>query len=354
MFGIVDRYVGRTVLSIILISLIVLSLLTLLISFIDMTRHLGKGDIDFVFLLKYVSLILPSKLNYLFPISVLLGGVLGLGVMAKNSELVILQACGMSKTRIILSSFKIVLPVILVVSLASQTIFPQLKQYADNQFNFYSSEGRVSRTSWGIWVREGNSFISIRRVMSDSSIHEISRYDFDDMQLKQISNAQMGLYKDGRWEMHNINNFVYTDYAIQKSHSDIEYWDLYLNPERIEIFNFSNSELNVPALLDYINYLEENNIDASRYRTTLYKLLFAPVAMIIMLLLGASTVFGSQRSVNMSVRVLIGLSFGFGFYICNEVMPNFTLVLGLPPLVGVMLPMVLFASISLYLLNRRT
>lgn len=354
MFGIVDRYVGRTVLSIILISLIVLSLLTLLISFIDMTRHLGKGDIDFVFLLKYVSLILPSKLNYLFPISVLLGGVLGLGVMAKNSELVILQACGMSKTRIILSSFKIVLPVILVVSLASQTIFPQLKQYADNQFNFYSSEGRVSRTSWGIWVREGNSFISIRRVMSDSSIHEISRYDFDDMQLKQISNAQMGLYKDGRWEMHNINNFVYTDYAIQKSHSDIEYWDLYLNPERIEIFNFSNSELNVPALLDYINYLEENNIDASRYRTTLYKLLFAPVAMIIMLLLGASTVFGSQRSVNMSVRVLIGLSFGFSFYICNEVMPNFTLVLGLPPLVGVILPMLLFACISLYLLNRRT
>lgn len=354
MFGIVDRYVGRTVLSIIIISLIVLCLITLLISFIDMTRHLGKGDIGFMFLLWYVLLGLPSKLTYLFPISVLLGGVVGLGIMSKNSELVILQSCGMSKARIILSSFKVVLPVILVVSLASQTLFPQLKQYADNQFNFYSSEGRVSRTSWGIWVREGNSFISIRRVMSDSSIHEISRFDFEDMQLKQISNAQMGLYKDGHWEMHGVQHFIYQDYVIQKQHADIEQWDLYLNPERIEIFNFSNSELSVPALIDYIDYLEENNIDSNRYRTTLYKLLLSPIAMVVMLLLGASTVFGSQRSVNMSVRVLIGLCFGFTFYICNEVMPSFTLVVGLPPLLGVLMPILIFSAISVYILTRRT
>lgn len=352
MFGIVDRYVGRTVLSIILISLIVLSLITLLISFIDMTRHLGKGDIDFIFLLKYSALTLPSKLNYLFPVSVLLGGVIGLGLMSKNSELVILQSCGMSRARIIISSFKLVLPFILVIALAGQTIFPQLKQYADNQLNFYASEGRVSRTSWGIWVREGNSFISIRRVMSDSSIHEISRYDFDDMQLKRISNAQMGLYKDNRWEMHNIHHFVYTDYRIEKSQKDIEYWDLYLNPERIDIFNFSSSELSVPALLDYIKYLEDNSIDANRYRIVLYKLLLSPVAMMVMLLLGASTVFGSHRSVNMSVRVLIGLCFGFSFYICNEIMPNFILVSGLPPLVGVTIPILLFLSISVYLLKR--
>lgn len=354
MFGIVDRYVGRTVLSIIIISLIVLSLITLLISFIDMTRHLGKGDVGFMFLLWYVILGLPSKLTYLFPISVLLGGVVGLGLMSKNSELVILQSCGMSKSRIILSSFKLVLPVIILMSLASQTVFPQLKQYADNQFNFYSSEGRVSRTSWGIWVREGNSFISIRRVMSDSSIHEISRYDFADMQLTRISNAQMGLYKDGKWEMHNVQHFIYHEYAIEKQKVELEQWDLYLNPERIEIFNLSNSELSVPALIDYIDYLENNNIDSSRYKTTLYKLLLSPLAMIVMLLLGASTVFGSQRSVNMSVRVLIGLCFGFAFYICNEVMPNFTVVAGLPPLIGVILPILLFSGLSIVLLQRRT
>lgn len=354
MFGIVDRYVGRTVLSIIFLSLIVLGVITLLVSFIDMTRHLGKGNVGFLFLLKYSALTLPSKLNYLFPISVLLGGVVGLGLMSKNSELVILQSCGMSKSRIIMSSFKLVLPVIILVSVASQTIFPQLKQYADNQLNFYSSEGRVSRTSWGIWVREGNSFLSIRRVMSDSSIHEISRYTFEDMQLKQISNAQMGLYKDGHWEMHDVEHFDYSEYSIKKSQVDLESWDLYLNPERIEIFDFSSSALSVPALLDYIDYLEDNNIDSSRYRTTLYKLLISPVSMIVMLLLGASTVFGSQRSVNMSVRVLIGLCFGFSFYICNEVMPNFTVVAGLPPIVGVILPIAIFLVVSIFMLRRRT
>lgn len=353
MFGIIDRYVGKTVLSVMLICLTALSALTVIITFIDMTRHLGKGDIDFLFLLYYSLMLLPSRLVYLFPVSLLLGSVIGLGLLSKNSELVILESCGMSKARIIFSSFKMVLPVIIVFSVAAQTVFPKLQQYAENQFNYYSSEGRVSRTSWGIWLREGNSFISIRAVMSDSSVYDITRYDFDDINLKSVLTAEKGLYNGSSWDMFGVKRIDYTEDGLKISTMASDQWELYLNPERIDIFHFKSSELSVPALIDYIDYLESNNIDAGRFKAILYKLLLAPLMMILMLLIGASTVFGSMRSVNMSIRVLVGLSYGFALYISGEILPGFIVAAGLHPIIGVLLPLIVFSFITAYLLRRR-
>ena len=129
--------------------------------------------------------------------------------------------------------------------------------------------------------------------------------------------------------------------------------DSYLTPERLEVFNLNNDELTVSELYDYIHYLEANNIDAARYRTILYKKFISPISMIVMLLLGASTVFGSMRSIPMSARVLLGLLIGFVFYITNEILPNFTYLIGLPPLVGVCLPSLIFTICSLLALNRK-
>ncbi len=354
-FGIIDRYIGRTVLMMILIAAVVLTTIAGIITFIDQTRHLGSGTIDFMFLVWYVLMQLPGLFVLLFPIAVLLGGVIGLGLLSKNSELVVMQSSGLSKAQIILSACKMIIPIAIVVSVIGQVVVPELEQYAENSYNYAESGGKVSRTNWGIWLRDGEDFISIRRVMSDNSIHEISKYEFEGINLVKISTASTGVYNHdkGNWDIFNVNNVVYGDRYITKYDRPIESWDLYLNPDRMEIFNFSIDDLSVPELVDYINYLESNNIDAARYRTALYKKFVLPFAMIVMLLLGASTVFGSLRSVPMSARVLLGLVLGFLFYIVNEVLPNFTYVAGLPPSIGVVIPPLLFVVLSFYLLNRK-
>ena len=52
--GILDRYVGKSVLIMIVVVVIFLTILTAIITFIDQTRYLGRGSIDFIFLLKYL------------------------------------------------------------------------------------------------------------------------------------------------------------------------------------------------------------------------------------------------------------------------------------------------------------
>lgn len=354
-WGVIDRYIGRTVLSMIFIVSVVLLVISGIVTFIDQMRHLGSGDIDFWFLVFYVALRLPNLFVMLFPISVLLGGVIGLGLLSKNSELVVMQSSGLSKTQIILSACKLIFPVILVVSFLGQIVVPEVQQYAENRYNYAESGGKVSITSWGFWLREGDDFISVRRVMSDNSIHGVSRFHFDGINLTKASYASVGVYnpETKKWDLFNVHTSVYGDRNITRYQRAVEQWDLYLNPERMEIFSFDSNELAVPDLLDYISYLEDNSIDSARYRTELYKKFVLPVAMVVMLLLGASTVFGSLRSVPMSARVLMGLVLGFLFYITNEILPNFTYLVGLPPIIGVMLPTLFFLALSLFLLNRK-
>lgn len=355
MFGVIDRYIGKTVLIFILLTAAVLTVITAIITFIDQTRHLGNGNIDFLFLLSYIALRTPTMLVMIFPVAVLIGGVVGLGLLSKNSELIVMQSTGMSKTAIILSSCKMIIPLVILVSLAGQTIVPELRQFAEDRFNYASSEGRVSRTGNGIWIREGDSFVFIRAVMSDSSIRDISRFDFDGTRLIRISNAQAGFYnaQDRKWDLRDISSRSFGDKKITLDSQESVQWELYLNPERLEIFNLKNDQLSVPELIDYIEYLESNSIDSQRYRTVLYQKFTLPLAMIVMLMLGASTVFGSLRSVPMSLRVLLGLSMGFSFYLCNEIVPGFTYLIGLPPAIGVLVPPAAFILLSLYLLNRK-
>lgn len=352
---IIDRYIGQIVLFMIFLSTVVLLVIGTIITFVDQIRHLGDGDIDFWFLVTYVGLRIPELFIMLFPFAVLLGGVIGLGLLAKNSELQVIQSSGLSKTQIILSACKMIFPLILIVSFLGQMVVPEINKYAESRYNYTKSSGRVSVTSWGFWLRDDNDFISVRRVMSDNSIHEISRFVFEGTDLKRVSYADMGVYnnEDKKWDMFNVINTDYSDKQVVETKSTMEQWELYLNPERMEIFSFKTSFLSVRELMDYIKYLEDNNIDSDRYRIELYKKFVMPFSMIVMLLLGASTVFGSMRAVPMSARVLVGLVLGFGFYLSNEVLSNFTYIVGMPPLLGVLLPTVGFLLIALSLLNRK-
>lgn len=294
MFTTIDRYIGKTVLQMIFLCLTVLMLLTALITFIDKSRYIGTGDIDFVFLMWYVVLLMPNMLVMMFPVSVLLGTVIGLGMLAKSSELVIVQNMGKSRIDIVHSAGKMVIPLVLLVCGMSQTVIPEAEQYAQNTFNSARSEGRLSRTGWGTWIREGDSFVFITRVMSDGSIHQLSRYDFEGTKLTRYSTAKTGIYNasEGTWDIFDVKVFNYEDKRVLKQHDTMQKWALYINPERLEVFNLRQGELNVIELYDYIKYLDDNHIDSSRYRISMYMLFLMPVIVIVMMPLGASAVFG--------------------------------------------------------------
>ena len=166
-----------------------------------------------------------------------------------------------------------VVPVVLVVALMGQTVVPMLQQYAQSEYSFASSGGRVSRISWGLWLRDGSHFINIGHINTDQTLHNINRFTFDGTVLRKTDRANIGIYnqESHMWDMFDVTTTHFSDQKITQERTTLQQWNLYLNPERMEIFSFHSSDLSVPDLIDYIHYLEDNNIESARYRTELYK-----------------------------------------------------------------------------------
>ena len=87
MFRILDVYIARTLLGTTAISLMVLVGLSALIKFIEQMKSVGRGDYDMTVAGIYVLLSLPRELEQFFPMATLLGGLIGIGILASIQNL---------------------------------------------------------------------------------------------------------------------------------------------------------------------------------------------------------------------------------------------------------------------------
>lgn len=352
MYGILDRYIGKNILySVILISL-GLTIFTAIITIIDKMRYIGRGDVDFLFVCEYVGYYLPGIFVTFFPVAILIGSVIGLGFMARNSEITIMQSIGLSRLNIALSSLKSIIPLIIAVMLVSEYGAAPLERYAESRLSFMTNGGNVAVTQSGVWLKEGNSIIGIAHTLTDGSLSNILRYEIDGNDLIKEIHAEKGIYENGAWTMHNVNTREFTKDKINLYHDDKQIWQLNLNSERVEVIGNINQNQTIKGLIDYISYLEDNHQDASRFRLELYQKLIAPFSMIVMLLLALSTVFGPLRSINMGTRILAGIALGFGYYVLNQIVAPFSLVYGIYPIVGASFATIIFCILAVYLLRR--
>ncbi|HLB57257.1 MAG TPA: LptF/LptG family permease, partial [Gammaproteobacteria bacterium] len=90
------RYIAKSVIvSTALVFLVILAL-SFIISLVTELRDTGVGDYGFTQAIEHVILMLPHVLYQFFPMLMLLGGVLGLGVLASNQELIVMRTSGLS------------------------------------------------------------------------------------------------------------------------------------------------------------------------------------------------------------------------------------------------------------------
>ena len=68
-------------------------------SFIDLSDHLFKGRTTGIEVLRYLWWATPQFTYYLVPLAVLMGALVTIGALTKNSELVVMKACGISLYR---------------------------------------------------------------------------------------------------------------------------------------------------------------------------------------------------------------------------------------------------------------
>ncbi|WP_213977926.1 LptF/LptG family permease, partial [Serratia marcescens] len=97
MFGVLDRYIGKTIFNTIIMTLFMLVSLSGIIKFVDQLRKVGQGEYTALSAGMYTLLSVPKDIEIFFPMAALLGALLGLGQLATRSELVVMQASGFTR-----------------------------------------------------------------------------------------------------------------------------------------------------------------------------------------------------------------------------------------------------------------
>ena len=360
MFTLFDRYIGRTVLMAILLCELTLVGLSAIIRYVEQLRSVGEGTYSLLTAFYYVLLSMPQEIVLFFPIAALLGGLIGLGQLASNSELVVMQSAGRSRFNIVVSALKTTLPLMLVIMLVGEYVAPAAKLASDDLRSQAKSGGQVVLSVYGVWAKDNEAYINIGQAKRDGTLNDVTLYYFDDnTRLARITQAESAVYQDGHWQLTNVTDTLFkgdasnVNSSIQTQHQDNWDWQTSLTPEKLGVVAIDPNELSMRGLWEYRGYLEDNGQDSGLYALEFWRKALQPIMVIAMMLLASSFVFGALRSVSMGARLLLGILCGFGFYVSNQVFGPISLVYQVPPVIGALGPSLLFIGIALGLLNRR-
>lgn len=353
MFNILDLYIARTLLTTIASTLSVLVGLSALIKFVEQLRRVGQGDYDMTVAGLYVILSLPRDIEQFLPMATLLGALIGMGILAQSSELIVMQAAGMSRKQITISASKSIIFIIIAMMAVGEFVTPRSESKAKEIRTQALSGGSLLASDSIIWAKDGNNFVSISEVVNQNSLRNIDVFIFDaDLQLQQILNAQTADFKTEYWQLGNVTQTSLFENQIESQYMGQLQWESSLTPDKLGIVAVKPEALSIQGLYDYVQYLKNNGQDAARYELAFWRKIIQPASVVVMLLLALSFIFGPLRSVSTGARIIMGVIAGFGFFITNEVFGQVSLVFQISPIIGACLPSILFTGIAGVLLNR--
>ena len=114
--NILDLYVARTYVRMLAMCIIGIMGLFYISTFLDKSDKLFKGQITLTTLLQFLWWQTPQFLYYIIAIAVLLAAIVTIGLLTKNSELIVMRACG-------ISIYRTAVPLLLFAVIASGVLF---------------------------------------------------------------------------------------------------------------------------------------------------------------------------------------------------------------------------------------
>ena len=356
MMNTLDRYIGKSILGSIFATLLTLVGLSAIIKFVEQFRSVGKGTYDIWQAAAFTGLTIPKDIETFFPMAALLGALMALGNLASRSELVVMQAAGFSRFKIGMAVMKTALPLVLLTMVIGEWGIPQTEQFARDMRARALSGGSMLSMKNGVWAKDGNNFVFVRRVTDDAKLNDIYIYTFDQHRnLTELKHANQASYSEdeSKWTLRQVNHSMISKDEITTSNRLSEKWETNLTPDKLGAVSLRPTSLSISGLYNYISFLRETGQDVSRFELTFWRKIFQPVSVGVMMLLALSFIFGSLRSVTAGARIVTGICFGFLFYVVNEIFGQMSVVYNMPAVFGALMPSLLFIVMIWWLLSRK-
>lgn len=349
---IVAKHVTKTTALAMLGATAVLSVLQVLFTYLGELGALNENYNAWQALL-YVMWGAPRYLYEILPIAALIGAVLGLGTLASNSELVIMRSIGISLWRIVGWVIRSALILVILSFALSEWVIPYTNEQAKSvkDHRSVSALGEVK----GYWTREGQRFIYIDYANAQGQLKHVQVVDFDEgYHLKGVLNAAQGQFvKDGDWNLERVSQ---VDILPQGNATLVNAaqlpLSLALQPKYVHMVTIDPEDLSPSQLISFMSYMEEYSQVPKTYKLAFWQKVASPFALIALVVIACSFIFGPLRQQSMGFRLVIALFIGLSFFYLQDFLGYASLVYSPSPAWFVFVPIILMMVVGGYLLRR--
>jgi lipopolysaccharide export system permease protein len=346
-----DRYVMRHVFG--MTSLVALALLAIytFVAFVSDVGDTGQGNYGILQLLEYTALLMPNSLYILMPIIALLGTILGIGVLSRNSELTAMRAAGISLVRLGAAT--------LIAGLALGALTVVLGDWAapagQRAATDVRDRARGSPTARAIWLRDGAYMVQVRDLQTENRVGGVSIYQVgDDGRVQSVLTAKEGEYREDHWHLTDVRTTHFADDRTEVSAAAEMDWNGGLNPSVLRLFILEADSLSFTGLLRLIGYLQDNHLDYAKYQLLFWRKLIEPLTVMAMMLFAIPFVLGQLRDTGAGQRLMVGVLIGIVFYVLNRVSLSYGALYAWPPMISAGAPTVILGALAIWRLRRAT
>jgi len=352
--SILDRYIVRAILGAVLLVMMVLLVLGALFMFIDQQDDVGTGHYTALAAFDYTLLNLPQLAYELLPITALIGSLLGLGSLARGSELTVVRATGVSVARLAGIALLAGLLLMLLAILLGEFFAPPLQQAAREHKAFSKLNG-VSFGGGGAWVRDGDMILNIAGQSSLRQFGSMQLFELSSQhRLLALGHAQRAVAgaRGGTWSLSGYTESRFADDTVTTSPPAPRLLASNVSAGFLGLAVEDPKQLTSRALWRLINYYHANALDAREYLFAFWSRIARTVAVVFSVLLAIPFVLGSLRSAGAGGRMLLGMILGIGFFLLQRLIESGTVVFNLDPVLLAWLPTALLALVTFTLLAR--
>jgi LPS export ABC transporter permease LptF/LPS export ABC transporter permease LptG len=193
-----DLYVSRQYLSVFGLSFISLVGIFYISTFIDLADKLFRGAATTGMLLRFFYFQTPQFVYYVIPLSALVATLVTVGLLTKNSELIIMRACGVSL-------YRSAAPLLLFAALLSGALF-ELQERV-----LVTSNQEAARLNGIMRGYPMQTFGVLNRRWIVGTHGDIYRYEYFDPRLNQFSQLSIFHLNESAWRLDALT------YALEAS-----------------------------------------------------------------------------------------------------------------------------------------
>ncbi|MBF4489941.1 LPS export ABC transporter permease LptG [Psychrobacter sp. N25K4-3-2] len=333
--------------------------------------------------IKYIFYRSPYFLEQFIPTGALLGAVVGLGLLANKSELVVMRAAGVSVYRIVGWVLQPALIFVLLALLINQFILPHSNQLA-KEINdedstslvtsvrgYWTVQPRFENTKAGRTKPDGSDILYIDYADVQGNIGEVKRWHLDNNgNLQTAVHAEGGQYI-GRepldtvssqpseqyryeWQLNNMTKLMINQgFESSQAISPSDTLSLPFAPESVYLLTRKAEDLSLTQLYEHRQFMRQQGQRSLSHELAFWQKLLSPLSILSLVIVACSFVFGSLRTHSLGLRIVVALLFGLLFSYVQDLVGFVSLATGFSPLLMVLLPIIASAILGGYLLKRQ-